>query len=236
MTRGEPRTRRRGDAGDRDVEQRIRIGAQVQARVDELPAIVLEIDGLVALQQPHDDAEAVFQIAPRVRLLDADHRPVGRQRARSDAEHHAPAREMVEQDDALGDPERVVIGEADDAGAELDMARPFGRHRHEDFGRGADLRSRRMMLAAPGFVIAAAVEPLDQLEIALQRERRIDAWLVERRQKDPKTKTIRHAVFLPSRDRVEVDRSRGNSDRPHERWQAQPPRATSPPRSPRPIS
>jgi hypothetical protein len=49
------------------------------------------------------------------------------------------------------------------------------------------------MFAAPRFVIAAAVEPLDKLEIALQRERRIDAWLVERREKDPKTKAIRHA-------------------------------------------
>src|SRR5271169_6388763 len=86
-----------------------------------------------------------------------------------------------------------MIREADDAGAKLDVARPFSRHGHEDFGRSADLGSRRMMFAAPCFVIAAAVEPLDKLEIALQRERRIDAWLVERRQKDPKTKAMRHA-------------------------------------------
>ena len=50
-----------------------------------------------------------------------------------------------------------------------------------------------MMFAAPGFVIAAAIEPLNKLRFALQRERRIDAWLVERREKDAKTKSMRHA-------------------------------------------
>jgi hypothetical protein len=50
-----------------------------------------------------------------------------------------------------------------------------------------------MMFAEPRFVIAAAVEPLNELKIALQGERRIDAWLMERREKDAKTKPVRHA-------------------------------------------
>src|SRR5271169_907254 len=85
-----------------------------------------------------------------------------------------------------------MIREADDARAELNVARPFSRHGHEDFRRSADLRSRRVMFAAPRFVIAATVEPLDKLEIALQRERRIDAWLVERREKNTESKSISH--------------------------------------------
>ena len=40
---------------------------------------------------------------------------------------------------------------------------------------------------------AAAIQPLNKLEVALKRERRIDAWLMERRQKDAKTKPMRHA-------------------------------------------
>ena len=100
---------------------------------------------------------------------------------------------MVEQDYALGDPKGIMIREADDTGAQLNMARPFSRHGHEDFRRSADLRSRRMMFAEPRFVIAAAIEPLNELKIALQRERRIDAWLMERCQKDAKTKPMRHA-------------------------------------------
>ena len=52
VTRGEPRTRGRGDPRDRHVEQWIRVGAQVQARVDQLPAVILEIDRLVAFEKP----------------------------------------------------------------------------------------------------------------------------------------------------------------------------------------
>src|ERR1700733_2611739 len=164
----------------------------MQARVDQFPAFVLEIDRLVAFEQSHDHAEALFEQPPCVGLFDADHRPVGRQRAGSDAKHDAPAREMVEQDYALGDPKRIMIREADDAGAKLNVARPFRSHGHEDFGRSADLRSRRMMFAEPRFVIAAAIEPLDELKIALERERRIDARLMKGRQKDAKTKPMRH--------------------------------------------
>ena len=114
----------------------------MQARVDQLPAFVLEIDRLVAFEQLHDDAEALFQQSPCVGLLDADHRPVGRQRAWSNSEHDSAAREVVEQDYALGDPKGIVIRKADDAGAQPNMARPLSSHGHEDFGRSADLRSR----------------------------------------------------------------------------------------------
>jgi hypothetical protein len=50
-----------------------------------------------------------------------------------------------------------------------------------------------MMFPEPRFVKAAAIEPLDEFKIALQRERRIYPWLVERRQKGAKTKPMRHA-------------------------------------------
>ena len=64
VARGEARTCGRGDSRDRHVEQRIGIGAQMQARVDEIPAFILESDRLVALEQSHDDAEAVFEQPP----------------------------------------------------------------------------------------------------------------------------------------------------------------------------
>ena len=62
-----------------------------------------------------------------------------------------------------------------------------------------------MMFSEPRFVITATVEPLDELKVALKRERRIDAWLMERRQKNAKTKPVRHAYS--SRRRVKDDRS-----------------------------
>ena len=45
---GELRAGRRGDGGDRHVEQRVGVGAQMQPRVAQVPAIVLERDRLVA--------------------------------------------------------------------------------------------------------------------------------------------------------------------------------------------
>ena len=47
-----------------------------------------------------------------------------------------------------------------------------------------------MVLAEPGLIIAAAVEPLDQLEIASQRERRVDAGFVKGRKKDTEAQAV----------------------------------------------
>ncbi len=55
----------------------------------------------------------------------------------------------------------------------------------EDLGRGDDLVAGRVVLAEPGFVEAELVEMLDQLQIALERERRVLADRVERGQEDP---------------------------------------------------
>jgi len=41
-----------------------------------------------------------------------------------------------------------------------------------------------VVLAEPRLIIAAAIEPLDEIEIALQRERWVDAGLVEGREKN----------------------------------------------------
>ena len=55
--------------------------------------------------------------------LDAHHVGVGRQRARAAAEHGPAARHVVELHEALRHQERVVIGQARDAGAEHDVLR-----------------------------------------------------------------------------------------------------------------
>src|ERR1700742_5098277 len=47
-----------------------------------------------------------------------------------------------------------------------------------------------MVLAEPGLIIATAVEPLDQLEIASQRERWVDAGFVKGRKKDTEAQAV----------------------------------------------
>ena len=55
-----------------------------------------------------------------------------------------------------------------------------------------------MVFAEPRLVVAAAIEPLDQFEIALQGECRIDTGLVEWREKDAEAQALIYATFLRS--------------------------------------
>ena len=59
-------------------------------------------------------------------------------------------------------------------------------------GRGDDLAARRVVLADPGLVVAELVEVHDQVEVALQRQRRVLAGRVERRHEDSEAKTLAH--------------------------------------------
>ena len=187
----------RGDGGDGDVEHRIGIRPQMQPRVAQVPSLVFERDGLVVGEQPGDNADPVFQQPAGLARLQPDHDAVGRQRARAEAEHHPPARQMVEQHDALRDPKRIVIRDADHAGAELDMPRAFRGSGNHDFRRGGKFGAGGVVFAEPRFVIAAAIEPLDQFEIALQGERRVDAGLVEWCEENAEAQALAHGTVFP---------------------------------------
>ncbi len=101
------------------------------------------------------------------------------------AEHDPAAGHVVELDDAVGDHHRVVVGQGDDAGAEADVPGALGGECDEDLGRADDLVAGGMVLADPGLVEAEPVEPLHQLQIALQALGRVLLVRMERRQKDP---------------------------------------------------
>ena len=117
--------------------------------------------------------------------VDAEHRGVGGELARADAEHHPPAGEVVEHHDAVGEHERVVVGERVHARAELDVLRALGGGGDEHLGRGDQLGAGGVMLTDPRLVVAEAIEVVDQLEVTVQGEGRVDADLVDRRQEDP---------------------------------------------------
>ena len=139
----------------------------MQPCISQIPTMVLECHRLISCQQPHDDVKALLEELTRLGLREPDHDAVRRQRAWSGTEHRAPAGQVIEQHDAFRDPQRIVVGEADDARAKLDVTRALGRNRDHDFGRRADLRTGGMVLTKPRFIVTEAVEPSDQIQIVL---------------------------------------------------------------------
>src|SRR5262249_13777777 len=106
------------------------------------------------------------------------------QRARADAEHRPPARHVVELRHARGQRERMVVRQRHHAGAEPDVARALGRGGQKHLRTGDDLEAAGVMLAHPGFVIVQPVEMLDQLHVAVDRQRRVLAQRMEGREED----------------------------------------------------
>src|SRR5206468_497649 len=93
-------------------------------------------------------------------------------------------------------PQRVVVADADDAGAQLDVPGALAGGGDEDLGRGDDLAAGRVVLADPRLVSAEAVEVFDEGEIALEGERGVLAGRMEGRHEDAETKPIGHGCPL----------------------------------------
>jgi hypothetical protein len=53
------------------------------------------------------------------------------------------------------------------------------------------------MLAEPRLIIAAAIQPLDEIEIALQCERWVDARFMEGREKNAEAQALAHGGVPP---------------------------------------
>ena len=187
---GKLHSRRGHRRGNRHREMRLRIRLEVQTRLVERKPVRLIGDRLRLGQQPHDDVEGLAHAVALSERVDAKHVGVGYQSARPDAEHHAPPREVVEQRHPVRNHQGMMVRQADDAGAELDMLRPLRRDAHEHLRRGDGLPSRRVVFADPSLVESQVVEPLDKLEVALQAECGVLAQQVERRQKDAELHTV----------------------------------------------
>src|SRR5262249_19814766 len=88
---------------------------------------------------------------------------------------------------------RVMIGQRDDAGGELDALRALGRGGEEHLRRADHLPAGGVVLAAPEFVIAELVQMLDQVEVAAELQQRVLADRMVRGEKGAKTET-RHGM------------------------------------------
>ena len=168
------------DRGDGDVEQGIGKGAQVQAGVVERQAIGGVVDRLVAGEELHHDCHVLLEQRAHLAGFEAEHRGVGRQGAGSDPEHDATARQMVEEHDSLGRPQRVVVRQRHHAGAELDAPGAGGCGSDEDLGGGDDLAAGGVVFTDPRLVEAEHVHVLQEVEIGLEGQCGVVLRWVER--------------------------------------------------------
>ena len=164
---------------DRDVEARVRVGAELETGVAHREPLALVGDGLAA-EKRHHHVERLFH--PRALRVgrDSQHVRVRGELAGADAEHRPAPGEVVEQDHPIRQHERMVVRERAHAGAEADLLRALRGHADEHLGRGDDLVPRRVVLTDPRLVEAPPVEVHDQVEVALDRQRRVLTDGVER--------------------------------------------------------
>ena len=184
MLAGQPRPRRRGDRGNREWDAAVGIGRQLQPGIEQLVRCGLRAHRLAG-EQAHHDVEIGLEQFAGIGRCEADHRRVGGQRSRSHAADNAAVGEVVEQHQPVGDPQRIVVGERNDAGAESDFFRPFGGRGDEDLRRADDFAAGGVVFAEPHFVEPECVDMFDEFEVTLQRQRRVGACAMERRDEIP---------------------------------------------------
>ena len=86
---------------------------------------------------------------------------------------------MIELADAISQYQRMVIGQGADPRGQTDIAGALGDRGNKHFRRGNAFIGAAVVLSNPGFVIGELVQPLDQLHIALDGQRRVDDVFVE---------------------------------------------------------
>ena len=124
---------------------------------------------------------------------------VGSKRPGTGPEQGAAAGHVIELHHALCNIERMMVGQRDHAGPELDALGPLAGCRQEHFRRCDHFPAGGMVLAAPELVIAEPIELLDQIEITAELQHRVLADRVMRGEEGPKFETSHfrrsHGVF-----------------------------------------
>ena len=136
-------------------------------------------------EQREDRLERLLHHPALLDRIDAHHVRVGRQRARSGAEDHAAAGEVVEQHPAVGDHQRMVIRQRHHAGAEPDVLGPFGGRGDEHLRAGDQLVAAGVVLAEPHLVEPEPVQRDRAIEVVFQCDGGGLADRVERRDEHP---------------------------------------------------
>ena len=121
----------------------------------------------LVLQPLEDDLEPFLVDLLRLEVVEVEVRHLVGDDAAPHPEIEAAARELIEHAHFLDEPERVVEGQAVDAGAEADVPRALGRRRDEDAGRGREPQRGRVVLGQVIGVEAGRVVSLEEAQAAL---------------------------------------------------------------------
>jgi hypothetical protein len=87
------------------------VEVELQARIDQLVARGLDADRLIAGHEMHEHVGVDVQCIALLVGREADHGGIAGERAGAQAQHHAAARQVIEQREPVGHPQRVVIGQ-----------------------------------------------------------------------------------------------------------------------------
>ena len=167
----------------------------MQLHVTELEPLTIVAEALFAPEQPDDHAKRFVLLVALAHRVDAERMSIGGQCPGSRAEHRAAFRHVIELRHALGDVERVVVGQRDDAGAEHDALAALAGGGEEHLRRRDHLPAGRVMLAAPEFVVAEAIELRDEVEVALELEHGVLTERMVWRQKGAELETVHNRVL-----------------------------------------
>ena len=136
---GELRARRADRRCHHDVEVAVRPHLQHGLVAGE-PVGVL--GDRFAGEQAHHHIERLLHTRPLVERVDTEHGGVAGELPRPGTEHHPTAGEVVEHHDAVGEDERVVVGQRVHARAEFDVSGALGRCGDEHLGAGDEFAAR----------------------------------------------------------------------------------------------
>ena len=131
----------------------------------DLPVLAVELVGRIRGPDIDHDVDGLDHHRVAVRVHHAEDLEVGRQPAGADAGDVAPLGQVVEHGDLPGGHRRVVLRQADDAGAADDLLGLRQQVREEEQRRGDLLRLGAVVLADPGLRKAEPVGMDDGLDI-----------------------------------------------------------------------
>ena len=140
---------------------------QLQLGVAQGEPVRLMGDALIALEQAADDADGFILAVAQQHGINAEHVRIGWQGAWPRAENDPPPRLVIELHEALRHHEWMVIGQRDNAGAELDARSAFSGGGEEQFRRSDHLPAGGVVLAAPKLVEPKTLQVLHKRQVAL---------------------------------------------------------------------
>ena len=146
-------------------------------------------------------------------MRNAHHVCVAGEGARSDSEEHPPVGHVVQLDHTVGHHQRVVVWQADDAGAQLNAAGALCGGGDENLRGRDNLPAGAVVLTNPGLIEPQLVQPFNQLQIAFDGQGGVFANTVEWAEEDTKLHSVgkRH-IRTSSRAGAQVLHSRSSSN------------------------